>query len=44
VGLSSSHPLKLADGAEDAERSRRVTFRVISNSENQIKQILQQHP
>jgi hypothetical protein len=29
------------DGLEDRERSRRVTFRVITNAETQIRKILE---
>jgi outer membrane protein OmpA-like peptidoglycan-associated protein len=41
VGLSSSRPVINAKGLEDAERSRRVTFRVISNAETQIRRLIQ---
>jgi outer membrane protein OmpA-like peptidoglycan-associated protein len=41
VGLSSSHVVKTERGEEDRDRSRRVTFRVITNADAQIKQILQ---
>jgi outer membrane protein OmpA-like peptidoglycan-associated protein len=41
VGLSSSRPVLDDVGAELNERSRRVTFRVITNAEIQIKQILE---
>lgn len=40
VGLSSSKLKYSSDGQEDADRSRRVTFRVISNADVQIKKIL----
>lgn len=42
VGLSSSRPVLTATGSEDLERSRRVTFRVITNAESQIRRILEQ--
>ena len=41
VGLSSSRLVKDANGNEDQERSRRVTFRVISNAETQIRKLIQ---
>ncbi len=41
VGLSSSRLKKDAQGLEDSERSRRVSFRVITNADIQIRQILQ---
>lgn len=41
VGLSSSRVKKDGKGIEDAERSRRVSFRVITNADIQIRQILQ---
>lgn len=41
VGLSSSRPVLKAGGEEDMERSRRVTFRVITNAETQIRRIIQ---
>ncbi|MBL3601799.1 MAG: OmpA family protein [gamma proteobacterium endosymbiont of Lamellibrachia anaximandri] len=41
VGFSSSH-LKLSeDGGENPEASRRVTFRVITNAETQIRKIIE---
>jgi len=40
VGLSSSKLKYRFDGQEDMDRSRRVTFRVISNADVQIKKIL----
>jgi outer membrane protein OmpA-like peptidoglycan-associated protein len=40
VGLSSSRLLKLDDGVEDEEGSRRVSFRVITNADIKIKRIL----
>lgn len=39
VGLSSSKLILNEDGFEDKERSRRVSFRVISNADEQIKKI-----
>lgn len=41
VGFSSSRLVKNANGEEDEERSRRVTFRVVTNAETQIRKILQ---
>ena len=41
VGLSSSRLILKKDGSEDAERSRRVTFRVITNAETQIRRLIQ---
>jgi outer membrane protein OmpA-like peptidoglycan-associated protein len=41
VGLSSSRLVVDANGKEDPERSRRVTFRVISNAETQIRRLIQ---
>lgn len=41
VGLSSSRLVLNADGKEDPERSRRVTFRVITNAETQIRKLIQ---
>jgi len=40
VGLSSSKLKTDSSGQEDPERSRRVTFRVISNADAQIRKIL----
>jgi outer membrane protein OmpA-like peptidoglycan-associated protein len=40
VGYSSSKLVKGFDGQEDAVRSRRVSFRVITNAETQIRRIL----
>lgn len=40
VGLSSSKLKYFENGVEDADNSRRVTFRVISNADVQIKKIL----
>lgn len=41
VGLSSSRLVLDANGNEDSERSRRVTFRVITNAETQIRRLIQ---
>jgi outer membrane protein OmpA-like peptidoglycan-associated protein len=41
VGLSSSKPIYKNNGKEDRARSRRVSFRVITNADIQIKKILQ---
>lgn len=41
VGFSSSR-LILINGREDRQRSRRVSFRVITNAETQIRRILEQ--
>lgn len=40
VGYSSSKTVLKADGKEDEKRSRRVSFRVITNAEEQIRKIL----
>ena len=40
VGFSSSRVILDEEGIEDPDRSRRVTFRVITNAETQIRQIL----
>lgn len=42
VGFSSSRPIVDANGNEIRERSRRVSFRVITNAETQIRKILQE--
>ena len=42
VGFSSSRPVLDANGNEDQEKSRRVTFRVITNAETQIRRILEE--
>jgi len=42
VGFSSSQLILKIDGEEDSERSRRVTFRTITNAEIQIRKILQE--
>ncbi len=41
VGFSSSRLVRAPDGSEDRERSRRVSFRVITNAETQIRTILE---
>jgi outer membrane protein OmpA-like peptidoglycan-associated protein len=41
VGFSSSRLVLRPNGQEDRERSRRVTFRVITNAETQIRKILE---
>lgn len=41
VGFSSAKPVPDGDGNEDLEASRRVTFRVITNADIRIKQILE---
>ncbi|EFM21229.1 type II Zorya anti-phage system protein ZorB2 [Pantoea sp. aB] len=42
VGYSSSHPILDAAEKEDPNRSRRVTFKVITNAELQIRRIIQE--
>ena len=42
VGYSSSHPILTPEGKEDPSRSRRVTFKVITNAELQIRRIIQE--
>lgn len=42
VGFSSSRPVLDEAGREDMERSRRVSFRVITNAEVQIRKILEE--
>lgn len=44
VGYSSSRPVLRQDGSEDVYRSRRVSFRVITDSETQIKRIINDRP
>ncbi len=41
VGLSSSKAVESKEGVEDRARSRRVSFRVITNADIQIKKILE---
>lgn len=40
VGYSSSRPIYNSDGSENIERSKRVAFRVVTNSETKIHSIL----
>lgn len=42
VGFSSSRPVLDANGHEDRARSRRVTFRVVTNAETQIRKIIEE--
>lgn len=42
VGFSSSHPVLDETGREDESRSRRVSFRVMTNAELQIRKIIQE--
>lgn len=42
VGFSSSRPVLGSQGEEDPEASRRVSFRVITNADIQIKRILEE--
>ncbi|MBF0246147.1 MAG: OmpA family protein [Planctomycetes bacterium] len=42
VGYSSSHPILTAQGDEDDMRSRRVVFRVITNAEQKMSEIVVQ--
>ncbi|AOS96912.1 flagellar motor protein MotS [Microbulbifer aggregans] len=42
VGYSSARPVLREDGSEDPEKSKRVAFRVITNSEAQIHRILEE--
>lgn len=42
VGFSSSHPVLDEQGREDESRSRRVSFRVMTNAELQIRKIIQE--
>lgn len=44
VGYSSARPVMRDDGSEDVNRSRRVAFRVITDSETQIKRIISDGP
>lgn len=44
VGFASARPVQDADGVEDPQRSRRVSFRVISDSATQIKRIINDRP
>ncbi|MCF1182631.1 OmpA family protein [Marichromatium gracile] len=40
VGFSSSHPILNDAGQEEHEHSRRVSFRILTNAESQIREIL----
>lgn len=40
VGYSSAHPILDGNGNEDSKRSRRVTFKVLTNAELQIQKII----
>lgn len=42
VGYSSSHPVTDVNGQENPERSRRVTFKVLTNAELQIRKIIEE--
>src|SRR5690606_23045625 len=42
VGFSSAHPILDETGKEDPKRSRRVTFKVLTNAELQIRRIIQE--
>lgn len=42
VGYSSSRPIYNSDGSENIDQSKRVAFRVITNSENKIHSILEE--
>lgn len=42
VGFSSSRPVLNKDGTENRAESRRVTFRVITNAETQIRKIIEE--
>lgn len=44
VGFSSARPILAGDGSEDMYRSRRVSFRVVTDSETQIKRIINDRP
>lgn len=44
VGFSSSRLILDESGSEDPERSRRVSFRVITNAETQIRRIIEEDP
>ena len=43
IGFSSSHIVRDATGRENAEASRRVTFRVLTNAATQIQRILKKN-
>jgi outer membrane protein OmpA-like peptidoglycan-associated protein len=40
IGFSSSHPIVQNDGKEDLKASRRVTFRILTNAESSINEML----
>ena len=42
VGYSSARPVTDENGQENPERSRRVTFKVLTNAELQIRKIIQE--
>lgn len=42
VGYSSAHPIRDSQGHELPERSRRVTFKVLTNAESQIRRIIEE--
>ena len=42
VGYSSAQPIRDKTGNEDPNRSRRVTFKVVTNAELQIRKIIQE--
>ena len=44
VGYSSSQPIMNSAGEEDAERSKRVVFRVMSSSDERIRSMLEAWP
>lgn len=44
VGMSSARPVFDREGKEDYSRSRRVSFRVITNSDAQLRRILERVP
>lgn len=44
VGFSSSRVVLDESGAEDPEHSRRVSFRVVTNAETQIRRIIDEDP
>lgn len=43
IGFSSSHAVLDENGRENAEASRRVTFRVLTNADQEIQRILSNH-
>ncbi len=42
VGYSSAHPILNKSGNENPDRSRRVTFKIVTNAEMQIRRIIQE--